>query len=300
MSVSLPKITLFGGFSNFTYCALKHLVERNFCLQRLVISAFGPDETPSIDKSKTLFQSRYPGIVELSDEYRIPIIYSLQQDICLEGILSKHPSDIFLLACYPKFLPESITGIPTLDCINIHPSLLPRYKGANPIFWQLRNRETETGVTLHQVTSEIDDGNILTARNIAYPDGYRIWEIEDALVSSAIEALESLLQHRQMGWNAREQDAAHATWQRMPCDDDFVIDSTWYCKTAWNFVRAYAGSGRPIKYVEQSKIYWIDDALDYSEYGGISTKSQKRRTVFVEFVDGYAVFTVENLETKKL
>ena len=299
MSDSDLKITLFGGFSNFTYCALKHLIESNLCPQRLVISAYGSSETPSID-TETLFQSANPGIIELSDEYGIPITYGLQQDLCLEGILSEHPSDIFLLACYPKFLPEMITSIPTVGCINIHPSLLPRYKGANPIFWQLRNGETETGVTLHQVTSEIDGGNILTARKIAYPDGLRITEIEDALVGSAIEALKLLLYQNRSEWTSREQDATQAIWHRTPCDDDFVIDATWRSKMAWNFVRAYAETSRPIKYIDQSKIYWIDDALEYRERRRISGKSVRKGTVLAEFVDGYAVFTVENLETKNL
>lgn len=300
MPDSHPKITLFGGFSNFTYCALKHLVENNFCLQRLVISAFGPDETPSVDNSETLFQSRNPGIVELSDEYGIPITYSLQQDLCLEGILSEHPSDIFLLACYPKFLPATITSIPIVGCFNIHPSLLPRYKGANPIFWQLRNGETDTGVTLHQVTSEIDGGNILTARKVAYPDGCGIRDIEDALVGSAINALNSLLCQSQFNWKTREQNTVQATWQQAPCDDDFIIDSTWRSKTVWNFVRAYAGTGRPIQYFDQSQVYWIDDVLEYGEYGRFSSKSPKNRAILAEFVDGYAIFTVENSETKKL
>ena len=300
MSDSDLKITLFGGFSNFTYCALKHLIESNLCPQRLVISAYGPSEIPSVELSETLFQSANPGIIELSDEYGIPITYGLQQDLCLEGILSEHPSDIFLLACYPKFLPVAITSILTVDCINIHPSLLPRYKGANPIFWQLRNGETETGVTLHQVTSEIDGGNILTARKIAYPDGCRIGKIEDTLVGSAIEALKLLLYQNRSEWISREQDATQATRQRTPCDDDFVINATWRSKTAWNFVRAYAGTSRPIKYIDQSEIYWIDDALEYRERRRISGKSVRKGTVLAEFVDGYAVFTVENLETKNL
>ena len=299
MSDSDLRITLFGGFSNFTYCALKHLIESNLCPQRLVISAYGSSETPSID-TETFFQSANPGIVELSDEYGIPITYSMQQGPCLKATLSEHPSDIFLLACYPKFLPEMLTSIPTVGCINIHPSLLPRYKGANPIFWQLRNGESETGVTLHQVTSEIDGGNILTARKIAYPDGLRITEIEDALVGSAIEALKLLLYQNRSEWISREQDATQAIWHRTPCDDDFVIDATWRSKMAWNFVRAYAETSRPIKYIDQSKIYWIDDALEYRERRRISGKSVRKGTVLAEFVDGYAVFTVENLETKNL
>ncbi len=300
MSDSGPKITLFGGFSNFTYCTLKHLAENNFCLQRLVISAFGPSDFPSNNLSETLFQSRNPGIVELSDDYGIPVTYSLQQDLSLDGILSEHPSDIFLLACYPRFLPASIITIPTVACINVHPSLLPRYRGANPIFWQLRNGETETGVTLHQVTSEIDGGNILKASKIAYPEGCGIAEIEDVLVDSAIEALKSLLSQSEFDWTGHRQDASLATWQQVPCGDDFIVDPTWRRKIAWNFVRAYAGTGRPIKFINQSQIYWIDDAPDLEENARISSKSSRNRTILAEFVDGYAVFTVENPETKKL
>ncbi|MDE0310500.1 MAG: formyltransferase family protein [Acidiferrobacterales bacterium] len=263
------------------------------------MSAYGPGDAPPSDSLPVLFQSGTPGIVELSEEYGIPVTYSMQQH-SLEGILSEHSSDFFVLACYPKILPDTTTRIPTAGCINIHPSLLPRYKGLNPIFWQLRNGETDTGVTLHQVTSEIDGGNILMARKLTYPDGCSINEIEDALVGTAIEALTSLLCQVPSEWAAREQNPAQATWHPAPCDNDFVIDATWRSKTVWNFARAYAGTGRPMRFINRSQTHRIADVLEYGKNTKFSDKSSDNSTVLAHLADGYAVFTVENPEPKKL
>ena len=178
MSDSQPTITVFGSFSNFTYVTLQRLLSGEFNLDRLVIYGYGPRGKSDQALSKALFNSTSPKIVELCYQHDIPVLYSLDQDIVLEDVLAERPSTIFLIACYPTFLPPKIFEIPIAGCINIHPSILPNYKGSDPIFWQLRNGESNTGVTLHKVTSEIDSGPILKTRNVTYPNGVRIKTIE--------------------------------------------------------------------------------------------------------------------------
>ena len=296
MSDTSPTVTLFGGFSNFTFSTLKCLVGKSLNLTRLVISAYGPNHGESERASDKLFQSKNPGIVEFSQQHGIPIIYSRQKNICLETTLSKQPSDIFLLACYPQFLPQRITSMPTIDCINIHPSILPRYRGSNPIFWQLRNGETATGVTLHQVTDEIDGGSILSTQTLEYPKGGEISRIEDLLVAAAVEQLQSLFCSNPADWKILEQNQLRATWQPPPCDMDFMIDSTLSAKTAWNFVRAYAKSEKTIKFTDQSRVYWIYDAIEHGKLGNSEATSSDDRTIRVNFIDGYVVFAIEKFE----
>ena len=296
MSDTSPTVTLFGGFSNFTFSTLKYLVGKNFNLTRLVISAYGPNHGEPERASDKLFQSKNPGIVEFSQQHGIPIIYSRQKNICLETTLSEQPSDIFLLACYPQLLPQRVACMPTIDCINIHPSILPRYRGSNPIFWQLRNGETETGVTLHQVTAEIDGGGILSTQILTYPDGVEINRIEDLLVATAVEQLQSLFDSDPADWKILEQNQLRATLQPPPCDMDFMIDSTLSAKTAWNFVRAYAKSEKTIKFTDQSRVYWIYDAIEHGKLGNSEATSSDDRTIRVNFIDGYVVFAIEKFE----
>ena len=72
--------------------------------------------------------------------------------------------DLIVVAIFSQILKKDIINIPTMGCINIHPSLLPKYRGPNPYFWVLHNKEKETGVTIHYINEGIDSGSIIASR----------------------------------------------------------------------------------------------------------------------------------------
>jgi methionyl-tRNA formyltransferase len=76
--------------------------------------------------------------------------------------LRKYPADIFVVAAFGQILPEEILNMPRLGCINVHASLLPKYRGAAPIQWSILNGDAVTGVTIMQMGIGLDDGDILT------------------------------------------------------------------------------------------------------------------------------------------
>lgn len=69
--------------------------------------------------------------------------------------------DLIISAGYTKIFQKSIINIPQYGCINLHPSLLPCYRGPSPVFWQIANGEQLTGVTVHYIDEGVDTGNIL-------------------------------------------------------------------------------------------------------------------------------------------
>jgi len=75
--------------------------------------------------------------------------------------LCEYEPDLFIVAMYPQIFKDALLAIPRLGVINYHPSMLPRYAGAQPGFWVLRNGEAETGITVHRMTEKIDAGDIL-------------------------------------------------------------------------------------------------------------------------------------------
>ncbi len=85
--------------------------------------------------------------------------FDLQESNLLEEISSLHP-DVFIVVAY-KILPAALIEIPKLGAINLHPSLLPAYRGAAPIQWALMNGETSTGITTFMIEKRIDSGNVL-------------------------------------------------------------------------------------------------------------------------------------------
>ena len=77
--------------------------------------------------------------------------------------IKKLSPDIIIVSSFNQIIPKPIISIPKLGVINIHPSLLPKYRGATPTVWALMNGEKETGVTIHFIEDErIDNGNIIT------------------------------------------------------------------------------------------------------------------------------------------
>ena len=83
------------------------------------------------------------------------------RDGALEKTLREQRCDLIVVVAYGKLLPGEILDIPVFGCLNIHGSLLPKYKGAAPIQWAVLNGETETGVTAMFMTEELDAGDIL-------------------------------------------------------------------------------------------------------------------------------------------
>ena len=105
--------------------------------------------------------------------------------------------DLGVVFAFGQLLPESLLAIPRLGFINIHPSLLPRYRGAAPIQWAIINGDRETGVSIVEVTPRLDDGDIiLQQRTIISPNetavelGERLAELGGELSIAALELLD--------------------------------------------------------------------------------------------------------------
>ena len=96
----------------------------------------------------------------------------------LELVRSLEP-ELIAVAAYGKLLPEDILNVPPLGSINVHSSLLPKYRGAAPINWALLNGEAETGVTIQYMAVELDAGDILLQKSTP------IGELEDAQALTA-------------------------------------------------------------------------------------------------------------------
>ena len=87
----------------------------------------------------------------------------LRDGTALETIVQLAP-DLIVVAAYGRILPQEILSYPRLGCINVHSSLLPKYRGAAPIHWAILNGEQETGVTIMHMALALDAGDIIAQR----------------------------------------------------------------------------------------------------------------------------------------
>ena len=114
------------------------------------------------------------------------------------GILQELKPDLIAVAAYGKILPTDILNLPRLGCVNVHSSLLPRYRGAAPINWAILNGEDETGVTIMKMAEGMDTGDILAQaktpidinENAAQLFG-RLAEIGAPLLVETVRAIEA-------------------------------------------------------------------------------------------------------------
>lgn len=83
--------------------------------------------------------------------------------------LDVRSADLLLVAGWPERLPAELLAGPRLGAVNVHPSLLPRYRAREPVFWTILSGDDETGVTLHRMTDRLDAGPVLLQRAIAVP-----------------------------------------------------------------------------------------------------------------------------------
>ena len=106
---------------------------------------------------------QFPPVKEWAVERGIPVFQPerIRKPENIEEV-RKYPADIFVVAAFGQILPEEILNMPRLGCINVHASLLPKYRGAAPIQWSILNGDSVTGVTIMQMGIGLDDGDILT------------------------------------------------------------------------------------------------------------------------------------------
>jgi len=130
-------------------------------------------------------------VKEWAQTNKIPVLQPEKlDDGAFRDELRKYPSDIFVVIAYGKFLPKSLLDIPRHGAVNVHASLLPKYRGAAPINWAILNGDKESGVTVIQINGRMDAGDILGAHKIKIEPG----ETSVSLRAKMLEAGPGLLE----------------------------------------------------------------------------------------------------------
>lgn len=107
-------------------------------------------------------------VKECALQYNIPVLTPVKiKEAEAVDELKQYPADIFVVAAFGQILSEEILNMPKFGCINIHASLLPKYRGAAPIQWSIIDGEEETGITIMQMDKGLDTGDILFQKRVA-------------------------------------------------------------------------------------------------------------------------------------
>lgn len=130
--------------------------------------------------------------------------------------LKKYEADIFVVAAFGQILSEEILNMPKYGCINIHASLLPKYRGAAPIQWSIIDGEKETGITIMQMDKGLDTGDILFQKIVPIEDSDTGESLFDKLAVAGAEFLVEVLPKIEAGdVHPIKQDEEKSTYAKI-------------------------------------------------------------------------------------
>jgi len=172
-------------------------------------------------------------------EYNIPVFQpeSVRDGQALEQLKQLSP-ELIVVTAYGRKLPEEILQLPSKGCINVHSSLLPKYRGSAPINWAMINGDAVTGVTIMHMASELDAGDIISQAETAIDENETVEQLHDRLAAMGGELLVQTIEQIRQGTAQRTpQDPAQVTYAPMLSRALSPIDWTQPAKAIHDKVR---------------------------------------------------------------
>lgn len=219
------------GTPEFSLNCLQALIENN----HNVAAVFTQPDKPKGRKYKLTA----PPVKELALKYDIPVYQpnSLKDDQVINSLKEKNP-DVIVVVAFGKILPKEILSIPRYGCINVHASLLPKYRGAAPIQWSIINGEKTTGVTTMLMDEGLDMGDMLLKALVEIEPDDTAGTLHDKLSKTGgallIETLNKIENNELSG---EKQDDKKSCYSPMISKKDGVIDWNKDAYVLNNFIR---------------------------------------------------------------
>jgi len=222
---------IFMGTPEFGAAILERLIEANY---KPVLVVTTPDKP--VGRKQIITP---PPVKVLAEKQGVDVIQPEQIQNSKSKIQNLNP-DLIVLAAYREILPEEILSIPKYGCLNVHPSLLPKYRGPTPIQFTILNGEKKTGVTIILMDKEIDHGPILAQRE---------WEIPNPKITHSqlskelAEVAAKLLIETIPKWlkgeiKPKTQDESQVTYTKTLTREDGKVD---WAQSAENIERQIRG-----------------------------------------------------------
>lgn len=197
---------VFMGTPDFAEASLKKLIEENFD----VVGVFTQPDKP---KGRGMELSFSP-VKELALANALPVFQpiKMRDGTALEQIKALEP-DILVVVAYGRILPDEILAVPKYGAINVHGSLLPKYRGAAPIQWAVLNGDRVTGVSTMYLASEMDTGDVIYTAETEIGEFETSGELFDQLMVMGADLLVKTLRDIENGTAPRTpQDNSKASY----------------------------------------------------------------------------------------
>lgn len=180
-------------------------------------------------------------VKSLAQKLDLPVLQPMRaRDELFIAELRELKPDLIVVVAYGHILPPAILDLPKFGCLNVHTSLLPKYRGAGPIQWAIANGETETGVTVMKMDAGLDTGPIISQRRTPILPVDDSATLHDRLALLGAELLVETIPDYVAGKiQPQPQPAEGASYAPKIKKEDGRIDWKLPAKTIWNRLRAF-------------------------------------------------------------
>lgn len=287
---------LFMGTPEFAVPSLEKLME-----EHEIIGVFTKVDKPNTRGKKI----KYTPVKEYALEHNIPVYQpnSLRVEETFEIIKELNP-DLIVVVAYGKIIPNNIIEYPKYGIINVHSSLLPKFRGAAPINAAIIAGEKESGVTIMDIAEELDAGDIILAGKTEINEEDTFLTLHDRLKVIGAEKLVEAVRAIEAGTAVRtSQNHSEATFVKPYKKTDCIVDWNKTKEEVFNFVRGMNPFPTAFTYHNEKvlKIYAIeklDKIYDQGEIGEI-VDVIKGKGFVVKVKDGSIILTNIKPENKK-
>lgn len=290
------KICFFGS-DEFSLHPLEALCEAGYEIACIITK-------PDAKKGRGHFESSTI-IADFAEKRHIPVLKpkNLKEDSFRKN-LKLFQLELGIVCSYGKILPKTILDVPDNGCINVHPSLLPKYRGATPVESALINGEETTGVTIFQMNEACDAGDIILQKEfIIKPDDDRQTLKQSLSYFAAEVLLQAVALIKEKTAQPTPQDDSKATYTRLIKKEDLQIDWTSTSRDIINQTRAFwpvpgartTFRGKTIAIAPMSE---ISSTTEYAP--GTIVKCVKNQGVCVASGDGILMLSEIKPEGKKI
>jgi methionyl-tRNA formyltransferase len=223
---------IFMGTAQLSCDSLRALIESPGCQVVAVVTQ------PDRPKGRDLKLQPSP-VKVLALQANLPVLQPERaRDEAFLGALSDFQPELIAVAAYGQILPQSLLDLPRFGCLNVHTSLLPKYRGAAPIQWAILNDDAETGVTIMKMDAGLDTGAILAQAKTPIHPGDNSETLHDRLARLGAELLIKTIPEYVAGRvPPRPQPAEGISHASKIRKQDGRIDWTQPARVIWNRVR---------------------------------------------------------------
>lgn len=287
----------FFGTPDFACPSLKELFNnKDFEIQKVVTMTSKPGDRGSL---------AVPPIKTLADELKLETIQIEKINAKLIEEIIKDKPDMIVVVAFGGLIPKELLNLPKYGCINVHPSLLPKYRGASPIQETLLNGDEETGISIMELDEGLDHGRLYLVRRVPIDEKDSFITLSVKLSILASKLLPLVLKGISQGiLTPIKQDDSKATFCRKISKEDGEIDLHTSAKEILNQIRAlnpwpstYLNlKGKRIKILE-AKIQKTDDKTNSKNPQGKAVIPDKNSFGF-QTSDGFLIPTKLQIEGK--